>query len=192
MNEETIVIVSGLPRCGTSMMMNMLERGGIEPLTDNVRTANVDNPKGYYEFERVKKLPDDTDWLPQAKGKTVKVLAELIKHLPEGYKYKVIFMKRNLKEVIESQKKMLKRRGEDPDGVSDEELRNMFIKYLKVLEREIDDHPDMDVIYVSYNDMIETPELEVDRINDFLSGGLDTDEMLSTIDKNLYRNRALE
>lgn len=192
MNEETIVIVSGLPRCGTSMMMRMLDRGGIEPLTDNVRTANIDNPKGYYEFERVKKLPGDTDWLPEAKGKAVKVLAELIKHLPEGYSYKVIFMKRNLKEVIESQKKMLERRGEDPDDISNEELRDMFKKYLKVLEREIEEHSDMDVIYVSYNDMIETPELEVERINGFLSGGLDIDEMLSVIDKDLYRNRALK
>ncbi len=192
MNEETIVIVSGLPRCGTSMMMSMLDRGGIEPLTDNVRTANIDNPKGYYEFERVKKLPDDTDWVPEAKGKAVKVLAELIKHLPEGYTYKVIFMKRNLSEVIESQKKMLERRGEDPDDISNEELRDMFKKYLKVLEGEIEEHSDMEVIYVSYNDMIETPELEVERINGFLSGGLDIDEMLSVIDKDLYRNRALK
>ena len=93
MDHDMIYIVSGLPRSGTSLMMKMLEKGGIEPLTDNIRTADDDNPRGYYELERVKKLPEDSTWLPDAKGKVVKVLAELIKHLVSigGWNFVLIF-----------------------------------------------------------------------------------------------------
>jgi len=192
MDDETITVVSGLPRSGTSMMMKMLERGGIPPLTDHEREANIDNPKGYYEFERVKKLPEDTGWLEQAKGKAVKVLAELIKHLPEGYEYKVVFMERHLEEIIESQKKMLLRKGEDPDDVSDEELYDMFIKYRAMLKEHIKEHPRMEAIYISYNDMIHEPEEHIRRLDLFLDGGLDTNEMVEVVDEDLYRNRADE
>ena len=191
MQDETITIVSGLPRSGTSMMMQMLDEGGIPPLTDKEREANIDNPKGFYEFERVKKLPDDTAWLDDARGKAVKVLAELIKHLPEGYDYKVVFMHRNLKEMIESQKKMLERRGEDPDEVSDAELMAMFKKYRKMLKKRIDEHPDMDVIYVSYNQVMQNPEKSIQSIDEFFNGRLDKNKMLSVIDKDLYRNRVV-
>ncbi len=190
MENDVITIVSGLPRSGTSMMMKMLDEGGLEPLTDNVRTADKDNPKGYYEFERVKDLPEDTEWLDDAKGKAVKVLAEQIKHLPEGYNYKVIFMERNLEEIIESQRKMLIRQGKDPDKVSREELRDMFTKYRRILKNEISSHPDMEVIYVSYNDIMSHPEVSVDSIIAFHNGELDKDKMVNVIDEDLYRNRA--
>ena len=192
MDEGTITVVSGLPRSGTSMMMKMLEMGGIAPLTDHEREANIDNPKGYYEFERVKKLPEDTGWLEQAKGKSVKVLAELIKHLPEGYDYKVVFMERHLEEIIESQKKMLLRKGEDPDDVSDEELYDMFIKYRAMLKEHIKEHPSMEAIYISYNDIIHEPKEHVGRLNRFLNGGLDVEKMVEVVDEDLYRNRADE
>ncbi|MFW6142521.1 MAG: sulfotransferase [Candidatus Saliniplasma sp.] len=192
MDEETIAVVSGLPRSGTSMMMKMLEMGGIPPLTDHEREANIDNPKGYYEFERVKKLPDDTGWLEEAKGKAVKVLAELIKHLPEGYEYKVIFMERHLEEIIESQKKMLLRKGEDPDDVSDEELYDMFIKYRAMLKEHIKEHPKMEAIYISYNDIIHEPKEHVRRLDRFLDGELNVEKMVEVVDENLYRNRADE
>ena len=112
--EQTITIVSGLPRSGTSMMMKMLEAGGIPPLTDEIRTADTDNPKGYYEFERVKKMDKgDTAWLENAQGKSVKVISALLKHLPSDYRYRVIFMRRDMSEILASQKKMLDHRGED-------------------------------------------------------------------------------
>lgn len=190
MEKEVITIVSGLPRSGTSMMMKMLDKGGMEPLTDKVRTADKDNPKGYYEFERVKKLPEDTEWLEDAKGKVVKVLAEQIKHLPEGYDYKVIFMERNLEEIIESQRKMLIRQGKDPDKVSREELRDMFTKYRSILKNEISSNPDMEVIYVSYNDIMSHPEVSVESIIAFHNGELDKEKMVKVIDEDLYRNRA--
>ncbi|HZD55295.1 MAG TPA: hypothetical protein VE136_01120, partial [Anaerolineales bacterium] len=99
-----MTIVSGLPRSGTSMMMKMLEAGGVPPLTDEIRTADRDNPKGYYEFERVKKMPDgDKAWMVEARGKSVKVISALLEHLPPQYDYKVIFMRRDMNEILASQ-----------------------------------------------------------------------------------------
>ncbi len=189
MSQDTITIVSGLPRSGTSMMMEMLEKGGITPLTDKVRRPDEDNPKGYYEYERVKALPEDTGWLEEAKGRSVKVLGEQIKHVPEGYDYKVVFMERDLDEMIESQTKMLKRKGKDPDDISKEELKKTFKDYRKILKQQIASHPGMDVIYVSYNDMISNPELVIESVSAFFDRKLNTTEMLSVVDEDLYRNR---
>lgn len=191
-DDDTIVIVSGLPRSGTSMMMNMLDEGGIPPLTDQEREPNVDNPKGYYEYERVKDLPDDTEWLEEAKGKAVKVLAELIKHLPDDYHYKVIFMDRHLEEIVESQKKMLIRKGEDPDEVSDEELMAMFSKYRRSLKQRINSSDNMEVIYLSYNDIMNDPKGNIRQLYYFFDKSLKPKKMLSVIDEDLYRNRATE
>jgi len=190
MDKDTIIIVSGLPRSGTSMVMKMLEVGGIEPLTDNIRKADIDNPKGYYEFERVKKLPEDTEWLKDAKGKVVKVLAELMKHLPDGYNYKIIFIERNIEEIIRSQKKMLIRRGEDPNKVSDDEIKALFNKYLKIMKQHIENRDNMDVLYISYNEIIQNPLGSIKEINQFFDGALDEGKMKAAIDKKLYRNRA--
>jgi len=183
-----IIIVSGLPRSGTSLMMKMLEAGGIEPLTDEIREADVDNPKGYYEFERVKGLPEDTSWLADAEGKAVKVLAELIKHLPEGYHYRVIFMLRDLDEIVSSQKKMMVRRGEDP-GVPDGEMRDLLRRYLVSLKRYINRRQDMDVLYVSYNEVLDEPEEPLGELLDFLGSGIDPAGMRGCVDPKLYRNR---
>ncbi len=190
MDEETIVIVSGLPRSGTSMMMKMLEKGGLEVLTDKVREPDEDNPKGYYEYERVKELPEETGWLEDAKGKVVKVLGELIKHVPEGYDYKVIFMEREIDEVVESQEKMLKRKGMDTGERSKEEMKRTLTEYSRILKRRMNSHPDMDVLYVSYNDIVSFPKPVIESISVFLGGSLDTDKMMSVIDECLYRNRA--
>jgi len=189
MDEDSIAVVSGLPRSGTSMMMEMLEKGGLEVLTDNLRKPDEDNPKGYYEFERVKQLPDDTAWLDEAEGKAVKVLGELIKHLPGDYHYKIVFMERNLEEIIESQTKMLKRKGEDPDDISKDELRDTFKEYRKILKKQISSSPNMEVIYISYNDIMSHPEPVVESISAFFDGDLDKNKMLSVIDEELYRNR---
>ena len=114
--DEFITVVSGLPRSGTSMMMKMLEAGGIPPVTDELRTADEDNPKGYYEFERVKAMDQgDTSWVVGARGKVVKVISALLKHLPPGEQYRVVFVRRNMPEILASQRKMLIHRGEDPD-----------------------------------------------------------------------------
>src|SRR5438270_5105425 len=108
MNSE-IIIVSGLPRSGTSLMMQMLDQGGVEVLTDNIRTADTDNPRGYYEFEKVKKIKQDASWLPQTRGKAFKMVSQLLYDLPASEQYLIIFMERDLDEMLLSQEKMLER-----------------------------------------------------------------------------------
>lgn len=189
MDRERVVIVSGLPRSGTSLMMKMLESGGMEVLIDEIREADIDNPKGYYEFERVKKLPEDTEWLDDAKGRVVKVLAELIKHLPDENQYMIVFMMRDLDEIIRSQKKMIVRRGEDPDKVTDSEMKALLRRYLISLKQYVNGKDNMDVLYVSYNELMDDPEDPVEEVMDFFKGELDEDAMLNCIDGTLYRNR---
>ena len=189
MDRDYITVVSGLPRSGTSMLMKMLDDGGIPPLTDEIRTADEDNPKGYYEFERVKKLPDDMEWLPDAVGKAVKVLAELVTQLPSGHDYRIVFIHSNIDEILPSQKKMIIRRGEDPDAVPDSELRMLFATYLQILKSWIEEQDNVTVLYVHYNEILEDPAGAIEAMDGFL-GGLDTEAMAAAIDDRLYRNRA--
>lgn len=189
-DQELITVVSGLPRSGTSMMMKMLEAGGLPPLTDEIRTADADNPKGYYEFERVKKLDKgDTAWVPQARGKAVKVIAALLQHLPPDQRYKVIFMRRSIDEILRSQKQMLIRRGEPTDKVSDEELAALFHKHLSHVTTWLETQPHVEVLYVSYNEVLSDPAPLVQQINRFLGGRLDADKMAGVVDPKLYRQR---
>ena len=189
MNGKPITIVSGLPRSGTSLMMGMLEAGGMELLTDGIRTANDDNPKGYYEFERVKQIEHDQGWLEDAGDKAVKMIAELLRHLPQDYTYKVIFMRRQMDEILASQRQMMIRRGEPTDRISDEEIAAMFSRHLEKVEAWIAEQPNMDVLYVSYNDLLAAPAQHVRKINEFLGGTLDEDRMTGTVDPSLYRQR---
>jgi len=189
-DQDVITIVSGLPRSGTSMMMKMLEAGGIPPLTDEIREADADNPKGYYEFERVKQLDKgDTDWLQQARGKAVKIIGALLVHLPPDYEYKVIFMHRQIDEILHSQKQMLVRRGEPTEKVDDVEMSELFSKHVNHITSWIAKQPNMQVIYVSYNDVLQHPVDHANRINQFLGGALDVGEMVNVIDPDLYRQR---
>ncbi len=189
-DQDVITIVSGLPRSGTSMTMKMLEAGGIPPLTDEIREADADNPKGYYEFERVKQLDKgDTDWLQQARGKAVKIIGALLVHLPPDYEYKVIFMRRQIDEILRSQKQMLVRRGEPTEKVDDVEMSELFSKHVNHITSWIAKQPNMQVIYVSYNDVLQHPVDHANRINQFLGGALDVDKMVNVIDPDLYRQR---
>lgn len=189
---DAITVVSGLPRSGTSMMMSMLEAGGIPVLSDGVRTADEDNPKGYFEFERIKKLKEDKGWLPDARGKVVKGISELLKHLPTDgtYTYKIIFMRRNIDEILTSQTKMLKRRGTHDPSVEDEEIRRMFLVHLDRINDFLRINKCFDVLYVNYNVMLKEPEDRIAAVNEFLGGDLDTAAMAAVVDKSLYRNRA--
>lgn len=185
-----IVIVSGLPRSGTSLMMSMLDTAGIHPMQDHIRTADVDNPKGYYEYERVKALPDgDTAWVKDARGKSVKVITALLKHLPKKFHYDVLVMRREMAEILASQKKMLERRGEDPEKVSDQEMAELFNKHFNQVMDWVKNQKNVRYIEVSYNDLLDSPEGEVEKINTFLGGQLDTGAMLEKIDPDLYRQR---
>ena len=172
------------------MVMKMLEAGGMTALTDNLRRADLDNPKGYYEFEPVKKLyKGETAWLPEARGKVVKVIATLLPYLPDTYQYRVIFVHRDLREILASQKKMLVNRGEDADKVADEEMAQIFEKHLSQVDRWIKAHPNVKCIDVDYNLVIRDPGLEIARINEFLGKTLDEEQMVNVIDPSLYHQR---
>lgn len=188
-DSDTITIVSGLPRSGTSMMMKMIAVGGLKPLTDNIRIADDDNPKGYYEFERVKKLENDKAWLPDAKGKVVKIISMLLKHLPLDYSYKVIFILRNMDEILASQKQMLIRRKEPTDKVSDNDLAKMYRNNLQTIKTWLDREPNFEVLYVKYNEVLNNPVDSCKKVNEFLGNTLDVAKMASIIDKNLYHQR---
>lgn len=186
---KQIVIVSGLPRSGTSMMMKMLDAGGVEPVQDGVRTADTDNPKGYYEFERAKKLDKgDHDWLPDAQGKAVKVITALLRHLPAGYEYRVLLMRRDIKEVLASQTKMLQNRGEDA-GADDETMMRLYAKHLQQTEAWMTEQSNLIYLDVDYAKLVSDPMSQLPQINAFLGGKLDVQAMASVADPSLYRNR---
>ncbi len=189
MDRDSIIVVSGLPRSGTSMMMKMLVAGGLQALTDNIRKADESNPKGYYEFERVKELPKDKDWLPEARGKVVKIISALLKHLPENHNYKLIFMRRNMQEILDSQRAMLIRRGEPTDAVSDERMAEMFNKHLRDIEAWLGKQANMETLYVNYNEVLKNPGQHIEKIDQFLEGSLNAQDMAGVVDKALYRQQ---
>jgi len=186
---KPIIIVSGLPRSGTSMVMKMLEAGGIPPLTDHIRTADDDNPKGYYEFERAKKLKEgDMAWLPEAQGKVVKVIGALLVDLHPGYEYRVLFMRRKMDEVLASQGKMLERRGEEKK-VDDDTMTVLFQKHIKQVEDWMKQQSNLRYIDVDYNNLLDAPQPQIEQINRFLGGELDEAAMAAVVDPELYRQR---
>jgi hypothetical protein len=186
-----IIVVSGLPRSGTSMMMKMLEAGGLDLVIDGQRRADEDNPKGYYEFERVKQLnKGDQDWLPEAQGKGVKIISALLQHLPSAYTYRVIFMEREMQEILASQKKMLVRRAKPTDQVDDETLAALYGQHLAKVQAWLAAQPFISVLPVSYNQLLQEPYPYLHRLNQFLEMQLDVDKMAVTVDPALYRNQA--
>jgi LPS sulfotransferase NodH len=190
MGKDYVVVVSGLPRSGTSMMMKMLEAGGQEILTDNLREADANNPKGYYEFERVKDMKDgDLAWLPDAKGKVVKIVTGLITFLPADYSYKVIFMQRDLTEILSSQKKMLGRLGKGDDNIPDDQMAKIYQEHLKQVRAWLFKQPSVEVLYVNYNAMVADPLEALHKVNALLGGDMDVSAMAAVVDRELYRER---
>jgi hypothetical protein len=171
------------------MMMKMLEAGGIPVLTDGIRTADEDNPEGYYEFERVKQIEEDKAWLQDARGKIVKMIAALLKHLPAEYGYQVVFMRRNIEEVLASQRKMLVRRGEPTDAVPDERMAQLFRKHVAQVEAWLAEQPNFEVLYVDYGEVLAEPLEQAKRVSQFLDYALDIGKMAEVVDPALYRQR---
>jgi hypothetical protein len=188
--ERIITVVSGLPRSGTSLMMQMLEAGGLPILTDHQRSADPDNPKGYYEFERVKQLERDQSWVPSALGKVVKVVSPLLRHLPTDHSYKIVFMRRDIQEILASQRQMLERRGR-PAPDDDEAMAAAFGRHLADVEEWLAKRTNTQVLYVVYSAVINQAAAEVERVNDFLGGGLDTAAMARVVDQALHRQRRI-
>jgi hypothetical protein len=188
---DAIIIASGLPRSGTSMMMRMLEAGGMPIMTDNIRKADVDNPRGYYEFERAKKIKADSSWLEDCRGKAVKMVSALLFDLPlnDAYIYRVIFMERYMCEILASQKKMLERRKERGAGLSDEKMAASFKKHLGKVENWMQSQDTLDVLFINYNDAIAEPLENARLVNFFLGNRLNEDKMAAVVEERLYRQR---
>jgi hypothetical protein len=187
---QPIVVVSGLPRSGTSMAMKMLEAGGLGVVTDGLRTADEDNPKGYYEDERVKDLyqPGDKTWLRESRGRVIKIISFLLKSLPDENNYKVLFMHRSLREIVASQNKMLARRGEKNDTSDD--------RAVALLEEQVRDarfflrRPQFEVLELNYRETLDSPRPLALKMAGFVGEALDVDKMTQVVDVQLYRNRA--
>ena len=189
LEKQPVIIVSGLPRSGTSMMMRMLAEGGLSILTDELRRADDDNPNGYFELEVVKQLREgDAAWLKGANGKVVKVISSLLEYLPGEYHYKIIFMERDPKETLASQKKMLEHRGQE-SKLSDEQMEQQFHTHLNAMKPWLVRQPNMDVLYVNYNTLLAEPKPFCERITRFLDVPLNEVQMQAVPDKQLYRNR---
>jgi len=190
---EDVIVVSGLPRSGTSMMMRMLDAAGVPIMTDHERTADEDNPKGYYEYERVKNLEKDPDrsWVRDARGKVLKVISHLLKDLPPENYYRVIFMRRDLDEVVASQNKMLERRGED-NSLDDSSTKDYYLRHLVQVKFLARNRKNIELLEARYRDALDQPRQFARRINDFLGGKLDPDAMAAVVDAQLYRNRKAE
>ena len=186
-----VTIVSGAPRSGTSMMMRMLEQGGIPPLTDGVRPPDRDNPHGYFEYEPVKRTKDDASWLAHAAGRAVKMVHVLLRDLPADRDYRVVLMRRDLREMLASQRLMLERLGRDAGKLSDERKAEIFAAQLAETERWLRSTPRFACLAVDYNELVANPQPHAERIAEFLGRGLDVAAMCAVVDPGLWRNRAV-
>ena len=185
----SIIIVSGLPRSGTSMMMQMLHQGGMEIFSDGLRQPDENNPKGYYEHELVKSLARNKSWLKDATGKAIKVISHLLFELPAQYQYKIIFMERDLDEVLMSQHKMLIREGKAKEGAINLKLVNAFKQNLERIKIWAPKQSHVEILYVSHKNMINNPMEELKKVNQFLGNNLDIEAMAKVVDKSLYREK---
>ncbi len=187
---KIIIVVSGLPRSGTSMMMKMLAEGGLEIVTDSIRGADEDNPNGYFEFETVKQLANgQTQWLSNADHKVVKIISALLEYLPGNYHYKILFMEREFGEILVSQRKMLARRNE-ASKISDTEMESQFREHLAAIKFWIARQANIEVLYIAYNKLLSNPNEYCQVIAEFIGMPVDVGKMRSVPDEHLYRNRS--
>lgn len=189
---KPVIIVSGLPRSGTSLSMQMLHAGGIPAATDEIRKSDIDNPKGYFELEQVKDLDKggDKSWLSKYKGHVVKVISFLLMDLPDNLNYQVIFVERDIEEVLASQKKMLVRRNEDSEDIDDAKMRENFKNHLFRIRAFLKHSKHIESCFIRYKDMVHNPVSAVDKICAFLRMPLNKQAMVESVDPSLYRNRA--
>jgi hypothetical protein len=185
-----ITVVSGLPRSGTSLMMQMVVAGGIPALTDGLRSADENNLKGYLEWEAAKALPQSPAAITAAEGKVVKVISALLRSLPGPYEYRVVFMCRPLEEVIISQNRMLERLGREVAPVPQSQVVAAFTKHLKEVKMWLAEQPNMSVHYVDYPSVVQQPAVESTRIAEFLGQPLNIEAMTAQVEKSLYRERS--
>jgi hypothetical protein len=189
MISNAITVVSGIPRSGTSMMMQLLHAGGMPVLSDSTRKPDADNPKGYFELEAVKHMAQDQSFLAQATGRAVKIVSELLKYLPTGYTYKILFMERHMGEILASQKKMLVRHGQGADPIPDEKMAVLFEKHLLRTKEWLKEQRHMEALYLHYNEILSSPREHISRIIEFLGCALCAEEMVRVVDAGLHRQQ---
>ncbi|HEY3968460.1 MAG TPA: sulfotransferase family protein [Planctomycetaceae bacterium] len=186
---DFITIVSGLPRSGTSLMLQMLTAGGLSVLTDGVRTADEDNPRGYFEWEGVKTLKRDPSWVPTTVGKAVKAIYWFLNDFPAQHAYRVIFLRRNLDEVLASQARMLERRGTRDGSRDDARMKHLFEQELRETDEWLARQTAFTTLDVEYQAVIRDPLEQARRVDQFLGGGLDVPAMAGVVDPGLYRSQ---
>jgi hypothetical protein len=184
-----ITIVSGLPRSGTSLMMQMLAAGGMPVLCDGERQADEDNPRGYLEWERIKQLPKDPACISEAEGKAVKVISRLLPSLPYGHDYRVIFMQRPLPEVLASQQVMLRHRGTAKPGTNTSAIVAAFESHLREVDAWLGSKSYVKLLRVPYHDVLHDAEDIGQQLIRFLEISLNVEAMTRQVDATLYRNR---
>ena len=189
-NSGYITVVSGLPRSGTSMMMQMLAAGGMPILADDLRPPDPDNPRGYFEFDPVKRTRTNPDWATAAVGRAVKLVHLLLPDLPPGFSYRVVFMHRSLEEVIASQAAMLRRLGRRPADLAPQRLAELFAAQIRRVTVWLEQQPQIRTLHVPHRRAIEEPARLARDISAFLEGRLDVARMAAAVDPGLYRHRA--
>jgi len=187
---DFVTVVSGLPRSGTSLAMQMLRAGGMVVLADETRPADVDNPAGYFEYAPVLRTEHDASWVAEARGKAVKVIYALLRQLPREFSYRVLWMRRDLEEVIVSQEAMLARRGAAPEGgLSHERLAGVFAAQLCETEAWLAQQPSFQVLVVDHATLIADPYRAARSVDAFLGPGLDVAKMATCVEPALHRRR---
>ena len=173
-------------------MMRMLSEGGVPAFTDNRRVADKDNPGGYFELEKVKSLGEDSGWIEDAAGKATKIVSMLLPKLPNAHRYKIIFLRRDLEEILMSQKKMLERSGKVVSDQEQNDLRTYFSYHLKNTIEWLTDTSYIDVLFVNYKDVLQEPVRVARSIADFVGTEMNIEAMVSVVDSSLYRQRAVD
>ena len=187
--DKEIIVVSGLPRSGTSMMMQMLAAAGLEIYTDNQRKPDENNPKGYFEADAVKGLVTDNAWIKDCRGKVIKVVAPVVPYLPQQERYRVLFMQRDIKEIVSSQNRMLGRLEKQGGDIEDQRLQEVFLQQALVAAQMVVSHGNP-LLSVGYASAIEDPEKAARLIAEFLDMELDISAMVATVDSTLHREKA--
>lgn len=186
--EKAIVVVSGLPRSGTSMMMQALAAGGLPTLTDHQRQADDSNPRGYFELEAVKQLPRDGSFLDAAEGHAVKIIHALLRHLPPGLDYRVIFMMREVDKVVASQRAMLERQGKAGAAIGDDRLTTIFTQQRDEALAWLDKQANIQTLPVDYAAAVADPTDAMKTICRFLDMPLAVDKMTAAVAPQLRRH----
>ncbi len=183
--DQIITIVSGLPRSGTSLMMQILEAAGLPTFTDGKRTPDESNQKGYYEHDQVAGLMNQTDttWLHQAKGHSLKVVAPLLSKLPKELKYRVLFMERNIQDVLQSQSTMLTRLGKKSGTGNIEKAYHQQVEAAKTWLHD----QNIPAISIPFEDLVHTPAPLLQNISTFLGLPHPSEAMEQAINPQMHR-----